>query len=73
MINVSADSFTDETSGFTFYRAEVVPDEGQLDRLNGQELLPGMPVEAMIKTDERTPLSYLVKPLADYFYRAFRE
>ncbi len=73
VINVSADSFTDETSGFTFYRAEVVPDEGQLDRLNGQELLPGMPVEAMIKTDERTPLSYLVKPLADYFYRAFRE
>ncbi len=73
VINVSADTFTDETSGFTFYRTEVVPDDGQLERLNGQELLPGMPVEAMIKTDERTPLSYLVKPLADYFYRAFRE
>ncbi|EEE35844.1 type I secretion membrane fusion protein, HlyD family [Rhodobacteraceae bacterium KLH11] len=73
VINVSADTFTDESSGFTFYRAEVVPDDGQLERLNGQELLPGMPVEAMIKTDERTPLSYLVKPLADYFYRAFRE
>lgn len=73
VINVSADTFTDETTGFTFYRAEVEPDEGQIERLNGQELLPGMPVEAMIKTDERTPLSYLVKPLADYFYRAFRE
>jgi HlyD family secretion protein len=32
-----------------------------------------MPVEAMIKTDERTPLSYLTKPLTDYFTRAFRE
>ncbi len=73
VINVSADTFTDESTGFTFYRAEVEPDEGQLERLNGQELLPGMPVEAMIKTDERTPLSYLIKPLADYFYRAFRE
>ncbi len=73
VINVSADTFTDETTGFTFYRAEVVPDDGQLERLNGQALLPGMPVETMIKTDERTPLSYLVKPLADYFYRAFRE
>lgn len=73
VINVSADTFTDENTGFTFYRAEVEPDEGQLERLNGQELLPGMPVEAMIKTDERTPLSYLIKPLADYFYRAFRE
>ncbi len=73
VINVSADTYTDEGTGFTFYRAEVVPDDGQLDLLNGQTLLPGMPVEAMIKTDERTPLSYLVKPLADYFYRAFRE
>jgi HlyD family secretion protein len=73
VINVSADTFTDEGTGFTFYRAELVPDDGQLDRLNGQTLLPGMPVEAMIKTDERTPLSYLTKPLTDYFTRAFRE
>ncbi len=73
VINVSADTFIDEATGFTFYRAELVPDEGQLDRLNGQTLLPGMPVEAMIKTDERTPLSYLTKPLTDYFNRAFRE
>ena len=36
-------------------------------------LLPGMPVEAFIKTGERSPLSYFVKPLADYFTRAFRE
>ncbi|WP_245222507.1 HlyD family type I secretion periplasmic adaptor subunit [Ruegeria sp. HKCCSP351] len=71
--NVSADTFTDEKSGFTFYRAEVVMNDGELDRLNGQELLPGMPVETLIKTDERTPLSYLVKPMADYFNRAFRE
>lgn len=73
VINVSADTFTDESSGFTFYRAEVVPNDGQIELLNGQTLMPGMPVEAMIKTDERTPLSYLIKPLADYFYRAFRE
>ena len=31
----------------------------------------GMP--AFIKTGERTPLSYLAKPMADYFNRAFRE
>ncbi|WP_050603934.1 HlyD family type I secretion periplasmic adaptor subunit [Ruegeria sp. 6PALISEP08] len=71
--NVSADTFTDEQSGLTFYRAEVALNDGQLERLNGQELLPGMPVETLIKTDERTPLSYLVKPMADYFNRAFRE
>ncbi|WP_170330300.1 HlyD family type I secretion periplasmic adaptor subunit [Ruegeria arenilitoris] len=73
VITVSADTFTDENSGQTFYRAEVAPAESEIERLNGQALLPGMPVETMIKTDERTPLSYLVKPLADYFNRAFRE
>ncbi len=73
VITVSADTFTDEASGQTFYRAEVIPEENQIERLNGQPLLPGMPVETMIKTDERTPLSYLVKPLTDYFNRAFRE
>ena len=46
--------------------------DGQIERLNGQTLLPGMPVEVFIKTDERTPLSYLVKPLSDYFTKAFR-
>ncbi|WP_170464649.1 HlyD family type I secretion periplasmic adaptor subunit [Ruegeria arenilitoris] len=73
VVTVSADTFTDDNTGQTFYRAEVVPQKGQVERLNGQELLPGMPVETLIKTDERTPLSYLVKPLADYFNRAFRE
>lgn len=73
VVNVSADTFQDEQTGFTFYRAELAPDDGQVDRLNGQVLVPGMPVEALIKTDERTPLSYLVKPMADYFNRAFRE
>ena len=32
-----------------------------------------MPVEAFIRTSDRSPLSYLVKPLTDYFAKAFRE
>ncbi len=32
-----------------------------------------MPVEAFIRTQDRSPLAYLVKPLADYFNKAFRE
>ncbi|WP_170552130.1 HlyD family type I secretion periplasmic adaptor subunit [Ruegeria atlantica] len=73
VITISADTFTDDATGQTFYRAEVAPEDNQIERLNGQALLPGMPVETMIKTDERTPLSYMVKPMADYFNRAFRE
>jgi HlyD family secretion protein len=73
VITVSADTFTDDSTGQTYYRAEVAPEDDQIERLNGQALLPGMPVETMIKTDERSPLSYLIKPMADYFNRAFRE
>ena len=36
-------------------------------------LTPGMPVEIHIRTGERAPLSYLAKPLTDYFARSMRE
>ena len=70
---VSADVFTDDVTGAQFYTAELVPNTGEIDRLGNVELLPGMPVEAFIKTGERTPLNYLLKPFTDYFNRAFRE
>ena len=69
---LSADVLTDESTGATFYRAELMPEEGEMDRLR-QTLVPGMPVEAYIHTGERTPLAYLTKPLVDYFNRAMRE
>lgn len=71
--SLSADVFTDEVSGSTFYEAELVPNVGELEKLGGQTLLPGMPVEAFIKTNDRSPLSYLLKPMMDYFNKAFRE
>ena len=47
---------------------------GEVEKLpDGQVLIPGMPVEAFIRTDDRSPLTYLVKPMMDYFNRAFRE
>ncbi|WP_147110206.1 HlyD family type I secretion periplasmic adaptor subunit [Tateyamaria sp. syn59] len=71
---VSADAFEDEAVGVSYYRAEIVLNPGEIDRLNeNQILVPGMPVEAFIRTADRTPLAYLIKPVADYFNRAFRE
>lgn len=69
---ISADVFSDEATGLSFYQAELLPDAGELDKLGGQKLLPGMPVEAFIRTAERSPLSYLTKPMTDYFVKAFR-
>ena len=36
-------------------------------------LAPGMPVEVYLRTGERSPLSYLAKPLTDYFSRSLKE
>lgn len=71
---VSADAFEDEALGASYYRAEIVLNPGEQEKLpEGQVLIPGMPVEAFIRTDDRSPLTYLVKPVMDYFNRAFRE
>jgi HlyD family secretion protein len=71
---ISADAFEDEASRLRYYRAEIVLSEGEIDRLpEGSALIPGMPVEAFIRTADRTPLAYLVKPFTDYFAKAFRE
>ncbi|MFK7865120.1 MAG: HlyD family type I secretion periplasmic adaptor subunit [Pseudohongiellaceae bacterium] len=74
IVQISADAFEDETTGQSYYRTEIFLNEGEIDRLSeGTILIPGMPVEAYIKTGDRTPMAYLVKPLTDYFVRAFRE
>ncbi len=70
---LSADVFTDEATGANYYQAELLPIEGETTKLGDQVLLPGMPVEAFIQTEARTPLSYLAKPFTDYFKKAFRE
>ncbi|XDA97853.1 HlyD family type I secretion periplasmic adaptor subunit [Sulfitobacter sp. LCG007] len=71
---ISADAFEDEASQQSYYRAEISLDAGELTKLpEGTVLIPGMPVEAYIRTGDRTPLAYLVKPFTDFFNRAFRE
>lgn len=72
VVNISADSFTDKVTGLRYYRAELVPETREFNRLSDQVLLPGMPVEVFVKTDGRTPLSYIIKPFTDYFNKAFR-
>lgn len=74
LTRVSADAFTDEATGRSYYRAEIRLVEGEVARLpDGLTLIPGMPVEAFLRTEDRTPLAYLVKPFGDYIARAFRE
>lgn len=70
---VSADALVDQRTQAPYYRAEILLNDGEMAKLAGKTLIPGMPVEAFIQTEARTPLAYLLKPFTDYFARAFRE
>jgi HlyD family secretion protein len=70
---ISADALTDQRTQMSYYRAEIVLKPGEREKLGEVTLLPGMPVEAFIQTDLRSPIAYLIKPFTDYFNRAFRE
>ncbi len=70
---IAADLATDERSGQSYYLVRVAVPQAEKEKLKSLALVPGMPAEVMIKTDDRTALSYLVKPLSDQILRAFRE
>lgn len=70
---VSAATSTDPATGQIFYLADVAVPPAELAKLEDNKLLPGMPVEVFVSTEERTAMSFLAKPLTDQFNRAFRE
>ena len=77
LTRVSAD-LTRETQGGSqqgpsYYLIRIVLPPEETRRLGDFHLLPGMPAEAFVQTQERTPLQYLLKPLREQMARAFRE
>ncbi len=64
---ISADSFADEETGKSYFRAEIAVPPAELEQVRdllGQgELRPGLPVEAILAVRKRTALQYLIEPL----------
>jgi epimerase transport system membrane fusion protein len=71
--SVSADRLEDRMTGESYFLARVELDSDELDKLDGVELKPGMPVEAMVNTGSRTMLEYLWEPVGESVSRALRE
>ena len=55
-----------------YYVANVALLADELARLEGLELVPGMPVEVYLATREQTALAYFARPLIDQYERALR-
>lgn len=69
----SPDITTDQRTGVSYYTVRIRTTADQVARLGEVKLVPGMPVESFIKTEDRSVISYLVKPLQDQITRAFRQ
>jgi protease secretion system membrane fusion protein len=64
---VAADRTVDEKTGQGFYkvRVKVTPKGAKLIAEHHLNIIPGMPVELLVKTGERTMMNYLLKPVFD--------
>lgn len=69
---VSADRFDDPQKQSAYYKGVVRIDDGDLKKAN-VELVPGMPVQVVIETGERTIMAYLLDPVFRVADFAFRE
>lgn len=70
---VSPTTVVNEATGQSFYRVAVQVDASELANLGQLELVPGMPVEGYIGTNERSVASYLFRPIVQQFQHAFHE
>lgn len=70
---ISADAFRDEKTQAFYYFVDVQLIESEMQKLGAVELLPGMPVDAFLRTESRSPASYVIRPVTDFFAKAFRD
>lgn len=69
---ISADAFTDDRTGRSYYAVTIRPNPEEVATLD-VDLQSGMPVEIIMDTRARTLIAYLTSPLLDQIDTAFRE
>ena len=78
LTRLSADSFTDEKTGQSYFTGEITVPRDQLRLIQGVRgqdfaLRAGMPVQVLIPLRKRTALDYAFEPLIGSFWSSFRE
>lgn len=73
LTQISADVFTDDKTGKSYYKALVEISAAEMEKNKDIKLYPGMPVEVIIINARRTPIQYLFQPVYRSLNRAFRE
>jgi len=70
---IGADVSRDQQTNATYYTVRIKLTREELARLDGLKLMAGMQADVFMKTVDRTPLDFLIKPVKDNYDRAFRE
>lgn len=70
---VSADRQVDPRTDEPYYTLRAQVSAAGMQQLQGLQIRPGMPVEAFVRTGERSMLNYLFKPLLDRTHMALVE
>lgn len=73
VVHVSPATSRDPATGEAYYLGDISIPAAEMAKLGDDVLLPGMPVEVYLSTEQRTAMSYLTKPLTDQFNRALLE
>ncbi|WP_406856692.1 HlyD family type I secretion periplasmic adaptor subunit [Alsobacter sp. KACC 23698] len=73
IVSFSRDRIVERHGEEPYFLARVRLSEANVPAEVHGRVSPGMPVDVIVPTRERTLLSYLVEPLSDAFARAFRE
>ena len=63
MVSISGDLITDPATNISYYLARVAVTPEGLKKLGKRQMHPGMPAEVVLKTGERSMLTYLLHPL----------
>jgi membrane fusion protein, protease secretion system len=73
VVSVSGDLLTDQQSGATYYLSRVSVTPEGYKKLGSRVMQPGMPVEVVLKTGERSLLAYMLHPLTRRLAAAMKE
>ena len=73
VVSVSSDLLIDPRTGVSYYLARVGVTADGYKKLGKRQLQPGMPVEVIFRTGERSMLTYLLSPLTKRMAASMKE
>lgn len=73
VVSISGDLLTEPQTNMSYYLARVQVTPEGMKALGQRQLQPGMPVEVVFKTGERSMLTYLLHPLTKRISAAMKE